>query len=313
MQGYVIRRLGTSMLSLFFVSLIIFMSLRASPGDVVDALLADAGYTPERAAVLREQLGLDRPVIVQYGDWAGDLLTGDMGISLFTGKPVRASILERLPITFELAAGAVSVAVVLGILVGVTAAVWRDRPLDYITRTIAIGMVSLPSFVLALSIIAFPARFWGWTIPLKYFPPSDFTAHVTFMAAPVLLLGALLSGSVQRMTRAIMIEVLSSDYIRTARAKGLAESRVIFGHALKNAAIPVVTIIGGQLAFLFGGSVIMESIFSIPGMGRLTVEGLNVRDFPVVQGAAMTFATAVIVMNLLVDLSYVYLDPRVRY
>ena len=307
------RRLGTSAISLFFVSLIIFMSVRASPGDVVTSMLADAGYTPARAAALRQQLGLDRPVLVQYADWAGHLIKGDFGQSMLSDKPVGGAIRQRLPITLELAAGAASVACVFGILIGVTAAVWRDRPADYITRTIAIGIISVPGFVLALSVIAFPAKLWGWSIPLRYFPPSDLARHVTFMIAPVILLGAALSGSIQRMTRAIMIEVLSSDYIRTARAKGLAESRIILGHALKNAAIPVVTIIGGQLAFLIGGSVIIETIFSIPGMGRLIVESLGVRDYPVVQGAAMVFAVAVVAMNLLVDMSYAYLDPRIRY
>jgi peptide/nickel transport system permease protein len=312
-QRYIVKRLAASMVTLFLVSVIIFASVRAAPGDVVSIKLAEAGYSPERAEALREQLGLDQPLLVQYADWAGSLLTGDFGKSLFSDKSIGTSIRERLPVTIELAVGAATLGAALGIFVGVTAAVWQDRPVDYIARSISIAAISIPSFVFALAVIVVPARLWGWTIPLKYVGPSDFGNHIVFMIAPVIVLGTLLSGSTQRMTRATMLEVLGSDYIRTARAKGLAQRQIILVHAFKNAAIPVATIIGGQMAFLFGGAIIIETIFGIPGMGRLTTDALSYRDYPVMQGTAMTFAVAILVINLVVDLSYGFLDPRIRY
>lgn len=313
MQRYIVKRLAASVVTMFLVSIIIFTSIRAAPGDVVNVKLAEAGYSPERAAALRAELGLDRPLPVQYGDWAGNLLRGDFGVSLFTEKSIGDSIRDRMPLTVELAVGAAAVGALLGIFVGVIAAVWHDRPADYIARSISVAAISIPSFVFALVVVVVPSKLWGWTIPLKYVGVSEFGNHVAFMIAPVLVLGALLSGSTQRMTRATMLEVLRSDYIRTARAKGLAERQIIIVHAFKNAAIPVATIIGGQMAFLFGGSIIIETIFGIPGMGRLTTDSLSYRDYPVMQGTAMTFAAAIVVINLLVDLSYGFFDPRIRY
>ena len=317
MLRYVIRRLLLTIPTLFLVATIVFLLLRLVPGDMVDtvmARLAVLGGTVDRAA-LERAFGLDAPLHVQYVRWWGDLLLrGSLGISMNSGLPVVPLILGRLPVTIELGLLAIAVSVVIGLPVGIYSALRQDTVGDYAGRSLAILFVAAPSFWVATLVILYASLWWGWSPPLELAPlVRDPIGNLRMFILPAFILGMVMAGTTMRMTRTMMLEVLRQDFIRTAYAKGLRERLVVVGHALKNALIPVVTIVGADLTVLIGGAVIIESIFALPGTGRLMVDALKVRDYALVSGVNLVFAVAVVGANLLVDLSYAFLDPRVRY
>ncbi len=317
MLRYVVRRLLLTIPTLFLVATIVFVLLRLVPGDMVDtvmARLAVLGGTVDRAA-LERAFGLDVPLHVQYVRWWSDLLLrGSLGISMNSGQPVVPLILGRLPVTIELGLLGIAVSVVIGLPVGMYSALRQDTVGDYAGRSLAILFVAAPSFWVATLVILYASLWWGWSPPLELEPLiRDPIANLRMFILPAFILGMVMAGTTMRMTRTMMLEVLRQDFIRTAYAKGLPERLVVVGHALKNALIPVVTIVGADLTVLIGGAVIIESIFALPGTGRLMVDALKVRDYALVAGVNLTFAVAVVGANLLVDLSYAFLDPRVRY
>ncbi|MDE0448779.1 MAG: ABC transporter permease [Spirochaetaceae bacterium] len=317
MLRYVVRRLLLTIPTLFLVATIVFLLLRLVPGDMVDtvmARLAVLGGTVDRAA-LERAFGLDAPLHVQYVRWWGDLLLrGSLGISMNSGQPVVPLILGRLPVTIELGLLAIAVSVAIGLPVGIYSALRQDTVGDYAGRSLAILFVAAPSFWVATLVILYASLWWGWSPPLELVPLArDPIGNLRMFILPAFILGMVMAGTTMRMTRTMMLEVLRQDFIRTAYAKGLRERLVVVGHALKNALIPVVTIVGADLTVLIGGAVIIESIFALPGTGRLMVDALKVRDYALVSGVNLVFAVAVVGANLLVDLSYAFLDPRVRY
>lgn len=291
--------------------------VRLVPGNVVDIILQETsagGDFDEARAQLEAKMGLDDSLAVAYGRYVLNTAQGDLGNSLWTGRSVRDLILDRLPPTLSIAALAIVFAIFLSIPIGVISAVKRDKPIDYLLRSIAIAGISLPSFVLGTALVIFPAIWFGISVvQFQYIPlMDDPIGHLKLIFPPALVLGIGLTASVARLMRTMMLEVLMQDYIRTARAKGLRGSSVIMKHGLKNALIPVVTLLGLQFAFLIGGSVITESIFAVPGLGRLLIEALRERDYPIIQGVVLTIGVMVMVTNLIIDMSYAWLDPRVR-
>ena len=316
MRAYLIRRLLLTIPTLLILSILVFLSVRFIPGDVIDAMFGDMQYFSgvDREAFER-RLGLDVPVYVQYGRWIGGiLLNGTLGESLMYGWPVEEKIVSRLPLTIELGVLAIVIGLVIALPVGIYSAIRQDTAADYLGRTVAIIGLATPNFWLGLMVMLFPALWWGWSPPVQWVPfAEDPLGNLAVLIIPSLILGTASAAATMRMTRTMMLEVLRQDYIRTAWSKGLKERVVIMRHTVKNALIPVVTLIGLQLPILVGGAVIMENIFNLPGLGRLMVLALEQRDYPVVSGINLFFATAVVLFNLLIDLIYPYLDPRVRY
>jgi peptide/nickel transport system permease protein len=284
------------------------------PGDAVTLMLQDYNSYAKSADDLRAQLGLNRPFYAQYLSWLGGIAHGDLGRSLRDRTPVTQELATRLPVTFELGIFGLIISLIIAIPLGVYSAVRQDTLSDFIARSAAIAMLAIPGFWLATLAITLPALWFKWTPPLRYTRLQDSPAtNLTQMFLPALILGIGLSGSIMRLTRAQMLEVLRHEYVRTARSKGLNERVVIFRHTLRNAIVPVVTLIGLQTTVLISGTVVLESIFVLPGMGRYLLEALNYRDYPAVQGVVLIFAIVVILVNLGVDLLYAWLDPRIRY
>ena len=317
MRGYIIRRILLIIPTLFIVTVLVFLSVRFIPGDVIDIIQSQLDYLNaqlDREAI-EEMLGLDAPVYVQYGRWMGGiLLHGTLGTPLLGVSSVEEEILARLPVTIELGVMALVIGILIALPIGIYSAVRQDTVADYAGRTVAVIGLATPNFWLALMVMIFPALWWGWAPPMQLIRfADDPLGNLGMFLIPSLILGTGMSAATMRMTRTMMLEVLRQDYIRTAWSKGLQEKVVIVRHAVKNAVIPVVTLIGMQLPILVGGSVIMENIFNLPGLGRLLLEGLNGRDYPVVSGVNLVFATGVLGINLLIDLIYPFLDPRVRY
>ena len=318
MRAYVIRRLLLLLPTLFVLSVMVFLSVRFLPGDVIDVMLGrmewQAAGGIDRQA-LERMLGLDVPVWVQYGRWLGGiLLHGSLGESLMGGWPVRERMFSRLPVTFELGVMAILIGLVIALPVGIYSAVRQYTAADYVGRSVAIMGLATPNFWLGTMVMVYPAIWWAWSPPMEFLSLSeDPLGNLGMFLIPSLILGTYLSASTMRMTRTMMLEVLRQDYIRTAWAKGLLERSVILRHAVKNAIIPVVTLVGMQLPILVGGSVIIENIFNLPGLGRLMLDALNDRDYPVVSAVNLFFATVVVFVNLLTDLLYASLDPRIRY
>ncbi len=313
MRQYVLKRLLLVMPTLLLISIIVFSLIRLIPGDVVVLMFEEKAYAKDLDA-LRAKLGLDRPLYMQYFSWVGQVVQGNFGESLWTKRPVLEEIARRLPITLELGIMGITVALCLGLPIGVLAAIRQDTLKDYTTRSAAIVGLSVPAFWKATLVIVLPSIWFGWA------PPLQFTAfsvnpwqHLSQFILPAIILGIAPGCGIMRLTRALMLEVLRQDYIRTAWSKGMREPRVVVKHALKNAIIPVVTIVGIQIAEIAGGTVIMETIFGLPGMGRFLVDAAFQRDYPVVQGVNLLIATTIVVVNLLVDMTYAYLDPRIRY
>ncbi len=315
MKTYILRRLLAMAPTLFFASLIVFVSMRVIPGDVIDLMLAqnDVSTSLDREA-LEAAMGLDRPMASQYLRWAGSALRGDLGQSLWRSTPVMEQILERLPVTFELGLLALLVALSVAVPIGILSATRQDSTLDYAARSFSLVMLAIPGFWLGTLVMVFPSVWWRWAPELEYTPfLVDPIANLSHMIVPAILLGLSMSAVTMRMTRTMMLEVMRQDYVRTARAKGLHERAVVVRHALRNGLIPVVTLIGLQAPLLIGGAVVMEQIFVIPGMGLLLLEGVHERDYPVISGVFLVVGVAVLLLNLLVDLSYGWLDPKVRY
>jgi peptide/nickel transport system permease protein len=312
MRNYVLRRLLVAVPSLLIASLIVFTLPRLIPGDVVQLMLEEKAYGKDLED-LRAKLGLNRPLYVQYVEWLGSILRGNFGESLWTRQPVIAELGRRLPVTATLGLMATGVAVVIGVPVGVLAAVRQDGALDFFARSAAILGLSIPGFVIAILVTLLPAIWWGWTPPRFVEFSRDPVGHLVQFILPAIILGIGSAGGIMRLTRGMLLEVLRQDYVRTAWAKGLRERLVVLKHALKNALIPVVTVLGLQLAGIVGGAVIIEWIFGIPGMGQFLVDAIVQRDYPVIQGINLVIVTVIVLTNLSVDLIYAVLDPRIRY
>lgn len=313
MGSYILRRLLSMIPVLFIVSLIVFSLLHLTPGDPALSMLGEEA-TPDSVALLRERLGLDQPLPVQYVKWMTSVLTGDLGRSIRSNQPVSESITTRLPVTIELTILSVLISLMISIPVGIIAAMRRNSPVDTASTTVALLGVALPNFFLAILLIFLFSVRLGWLSPIGYTPILDDPIdNLKRMIMPALTLGTGLSAIVMRMTRSSLLEVLDQDYVRTARAKGLREARVVRVHAFKNAMVPVVTVVGLQIGGLLGGTIITETIFVLPGIGRLLVDAIFQRDFPVVQGVVLFAALAFLFTNLIVDLLYAYIDPRIRY
>jgi peptide/nickel transport system permease protein len=299
--------------------MIVFLLVRFIPGNVVDLIIAEiqpsAGTAVIDRKAIEHELGLDVPVYVQYGRWvSGIVLHGSLGTSLNGHRDIAAEIMHRLPVTLELGVFGLIIAVLIAIPIGVFAAIRQDTMMDYILRSISILLISVPGFWLGTMIMIYPSIWWGWSPPMELIQfGKDPLGNLGMFLLPALVLGTAMTGSTMRMTRAMMLETLRQDYTRTAWSKGLTERTIVLRHALKNALIPVVTIIGMQLPLIIGGSVIIEQIFVLPGIGRLLLEALNQRDYPIVSGINLVFATFVVIVNLLIDLTYGWLDPRIHY
>ena len=319
MRAYIIRRLLLIIPTLFILSILVFLSVRFIPGDVIDVMVARFGWVSADREIdrdtLEQMLGLDVPVYVQYGRWIGSIfLHGTLGESLWGGWTVEEKILERLPVTIELGVMAILIGLLIALPVGIYSAIRQDTIADYVGRSIAIIGLATPNFWLGIMVMIYPVIWWGWSPPMELIPfTEDPLGNLGMFIIPSLILGTASAAATMRMTRTMMLEVLRQDYIRTAWSKGLKERVVVIRHAIKNAFIPVVTLIGLQLPLLVGGSVIMENIFNLPGLGGLLLTALNDRDYPAVQGINLFFATVVVGINLLIDLLYALLDPRVRY
>ena len=315
MYKYAIRRLLLAVPVLLLSSLIVFGLMRVMPGDALTALMAESGNVGERELQkLRGELGLDRPYHEQYLIWLWQMVRFDPGYSIFTNEPIAVALKKAVPVTVELAVLAMILGLAIAIPMGVLSATRQDTTSDYIGRVVAVSGLSLPDFWLGTLVITFAAIWFRWIPPLGYASlwDSPWTNLQQFLL-PAAVLGHRLSAATMRMTRSTVLEVLREDYVRTAWAKGLGGRMVVYKHALKNALIPVVTIVGGQLGTLLAGTVIVETIFALPGMGRLTVEAILFRDYPVVQTNVMLVAGTLVTLNLLVDLTYAWLDPRIHY
>ena len=319
MRAYIIRRLLLMIPTLLLVSILVFLLIRFIPGDVIDAMLLTSsisGGTVETRAELERFLGLDVPAHVQYARWIGGIvLHGTLGKSLLGGAiTIEEQILRRLPVTLELGLLAIAIGLIIALPVGIYSAIRRNTLADYAGRSLAIVGLATPNFWLGLLVIVFPAIWWNWTPPIRMIALSDdLLGNLGVFIVPSLILGTYFAAATMRMTRTMMLEVLRQDYVRTAWSKGLRERVVVVRHAIKNALIPVITLTGLQLPILIGGSVIMENIFNLPGIGRLLVDALLDRDYPMVSGVNLVFAAGVVVINLVVDLLYAFLDPRLRY
>jgi peptide/nickel transport system permease protein len=315
LRNYILRRLAIMLVSLVGVSIIIFVSIRLVPGDVVSLMMGQQGdMAAGQADQMRKLFGLDRPMYIQYLDWAGDILRGDFGVSLRSGRPILPDIFLRAPITLELAALSAFIALIVSIPMGVFAAVKRDSIPALLAQVGSLGGLSIPAFWLGTMVILFSSRYLHFYGGGTYISPGeDLIGNLRMFALPSLTVGFSLSAALVRYTRSAMLEILGEDYIRTARAKGLWNYRVVMHHALPNAMIPIITGIGLQMGFLLGGVVVIESVFALPGMGRLVVDAINQRDYPMVQGVIFLLTGIVMLTSLVVDLMYAYVDPRVRY
>jgi len=311
---YIIRRLLLSIPVLFVASIMIFGGVRVIPGDICQIVLQIPRPAEEQCNALRHELKLDKPAVTQYFSWIGGALTGDLGNSVITKRPVRNEIQQRTETTLELAILSIAFAFGVGVPIGVYSALKQDKLPDVVLRGLAIGWLSMPSFWVGTLLITFPAKWWGYATPVGYVHFwQDPVKNLEQLYLPAIALGLALSAILARFTRSAMLEELRQDYVRTARAKGLRERLVIYKHALRNALIPVVTVIGVGLPQIVAGTVIFEQIFIIPGMGRYLVDAVNNLDYPVIQGLTFVFAALLMVSVLLVDISYAFLDPRIRF
>ena len=335
MRVYLIRRLLLTIPTLFIASIIVFLSVRFIPGDVVDVMMmrSQSGMSEETRAAIRRDLGLDTPIHIQYGRWLGvfpqtdassgegvgkarfdGVLQGNVGTSLWTGVPVLEALKRRLPVTVELSLMGLVLGLLIAMPIGMYSALRQDTIGDYIARSIAMAFIAVPYFWIGILVVVFGSLWFRYMPPLQLVPfVEDPLGNLGQFIVPAIVLGMVLSGWTMRLTRTMMLEVLRQDYVRTAWAKGLRERAVVVRHALKNSLIPVVSLIGLQLPLLFGGTVVIEQIFLLPGVGRYTVEATISRDYPVISGVLLLFGSTVVLANLLIDLSYGFLDPRIRY
>lgn len=313
MGAYVVRRFFLMLITLIGMSIVIFALLRLVPGNIADILFDSAGFVdPSEKAALEEELGLADPIPVQYWNWISGMVQGDLGYSYVSERPTIDEIAPRIPITAKLAGLALLFSVVFGVPLGVISAVKQDSSLDYALRVLSLSGLSLPSFWLGLLILmAFVT--WFGTIPIYTDPPDNLWDELLLYSVPAAAVGFRSSALIMRLTRSSMLEVMRQDYIRTAKAKGASQTTVNYSHALANAILPVITIIGIEAAFLIGGLIVTETVFNIPGVARFIVEAIQWRDYPIVQNLVMFIAVVVVLTNFLVDLLYVALDPRIKY
>ncbi len=315
MFAYLARRMITVFLpTLFGMSILVFGAMHLIPGDFVDILLGvGQDITPEQRQQIVRHYGLDKPVPVQYVIWLGNVLTGDMGTSLNTGNPVSSEIASRLPVTLELAALATITSLVLAIPAGIVAALTRGRWPDSVLRVFALVGLSVPNFLIATMLVLFISTQW------RILPTTGFVSiseglwpNLRSLIMPTISLGALLAAAIMRMMRSSLLEELGKEYLTVARAKGLKQRRIVLGHALRNSLIPVITIVGIQTGYMLGGTVIVEQVFAIPGIGRLALDAVNQRDYPLVQGTVLFIAAGFVLMNMITDVIYGLVDPRIR-
>jgi len=313
MGAYLTRRFLLMVLTLFGMSVLIFVMLRLVPGNVADILVDSAGIAdPKEKAKIAAELGLDRPIFDQYLHWIGGLLRGDLGFTYISERPAIEEIAPRIPISAKLAGLALFFSIVLGVPLGVISAVRQNTGFDYFLRVISLSGLSLPSFWLGLLILMASVQWFGM-IPIYTNEPRSFIDEVLLLSIPAAAVGFRSSALIMRLTRSSMLEVLRQDYIRTARSKGASQTSVNYEHALRNALLPVVTIIGIEAAFLVGGLIVTETVFNIPGVARFLVEAILWRDYPIVQNLVMLIAFIVVVVNFLVDMAYMALDPRIKF
>lgn len=313
MVAYVVRRTLLMILTLVGLSIIIFALLRLVPGNIADILFDSAGFVdPAEKAALEEELGLADPIPVQYWNWIWGLMRGDLGFSYVSELPAIDEIAPRIPITAKLAILALFFSVLFGLPLGVLSAVHQNTPMDYALRVVSLSGLSLPSFWLGLLILMAFVTYLG-QIPIYTDPPDNLWDELLLYSIPAAAVGFRASALIMRLTRSSMLEVLRQDYIRTAKAKGASQNTVNYSHALANAVLPVVTIIGIEAAFLIGGLIVTETVFNIPGVARFLVEAIQWRDYPIVQNLVMLIGVITVVINFLVDLLYVALDPRIKY
>jgi len=315
MQKYILRRAALLLPTLIGITLVVFLAVRFLPGDVIDQMTGERGSAnPEMRRQLEERYSLTGSVGRQYVAWLSDIAAGDLGTSITTNRPVTTDLRQRLPITFQLGTMALLISILVAIPVGILSAVTQDSVWDFLARSLSIGFLAVPSFWMGLLVLTYGFVWFGWVPPLNYRDLwEDPAQNFQIMIAPALILGAGLSGTVMRMTRSMMLEVLRHDFTRTARAKGLSPRVVIIRHALRNAILPVMTIVGLQVSVVVGGTVVLEQLFSIPGLGSLLLTAINTRDYPVVQGIVLLSAVVVVLSNFAVDIAYTLVDPRVRY
>jgi len=313
LASYLIRRFLLMVLTLFGISIVIFTLLRIVPGNIADILFSSAGMiNPADKAQIEKDLGLDQPIVVQYAQWISGLFRGDLGYSYISEKPTLQELAPRLPISAKLAGMALAFAVLFGIPLGVISAVRQNTPLDYVLRVVSLSGLSLPSFWLGLLVLMVCVQYFGW-IPIYTEPPKTLWDELLLLSIPAAAVGFRSSALMMRLTRSSMLEVLRQDYIRTARAKGASYAKVNFVHALRNAVLPIVTIVGIEAAFLVGGLIVTETVFNIPGVARFLVEAIRSRDYPIVQNLVMFIAVCVVSINFLIDMAYLALDPRIAY
>jgi len=305
MQTYILKRLLQAIPVLIIVTLIVFSLLHFLPGCPAANILGEEA-TGEQVERLREAMGLNRPVYIQYLDWVGGILQGDFGTSLRDGREVFPTLMRRLPATLHLVIASLLISTIIGIPIGIISAVKQNTPVDSFSRIFALLGVSIPNFWLGLMLILLFSFHLGWL-------PASGRGTLAHLIMPSIALGTASAGLITRLTRSSMLEIIRTDFIRTARSKGLIERRVIYGHALKNALLPVTTIVGLQMGYRLGGSLITEAVFAYPGIGHFTYERLLARDMPVVMGNLFLFALMFILINLLTDIMYGFLDPRIRY
>lgn len=321
MRTYIIRRLLLMIPTMLVVSIVVFFMIRFIPGSVVEIMAfrmvqsQSGGGEPISIESIKHSLGLDLPVHLQYIDWMEGIFTrGDFGTSLWTNRPVTKEILKRIPVTFELGLLGFIIALLVALPVGIISAIRQDSWLDYLGRSFAIISLGLPAFWLGTMVMVFPSIWWGWSPPIEVIPFfEDPLGNLGQFIIPAALLAMSMSAITMRMLRTTLLDVLRQDYIRTAWAKGLKERVVVIRHAMKNAMIPVITIIAGQSFVMIGGAVIIEQIFNLPGMGRLFIDSVFQRDYPFVSGINFILASVGLLLILATDLSYAYLDPRIRY
>jgi peptide/nickel transport system permease protein len=317
MQTYIAKRLLLIVPTLLGVAALVFLIMRVIPGDVALLILGGdqaARIDPKQLENMRRQLGLDQPYLIQFGEWLWGVVRFDFGKSLWTGRPVVEEVLIRLPLSLELALLATMVSVLIAIPLGMLAAVRQDTWVDYLVRVVSIGGLAIPSFWVGILCILFLVIYFGWGPPLEFTPPwVDPWANLQQMIWPVVTVGYRYAAVTTRMTRSTVLEVLREDYIRTAWAKGLRDRAVVIRHALKNAMLPVITLIGTEFAFLIGGLVVTETVFTLNGVGRFVVDAVAHRDYPVVQALVFLIAFWFVIVNLLIDLTYAWFDPRIRY
>jgi peptide/nickel transport system permease protein len=315
--------------TLFLVAILVFLTVRFIPGSVIDLMVAEMSQEASlgqqiSADYIKESLGLDQPIHIQFLRWLGvmpqkdgkvsGVVEGNLGASLWSGRSITGEMAAKIPISLELGVLAILTGLIVAMPIGIYSAIRQDTLGDYAGRTFAILAISLPGFWLATMVIVYPSIWWGWSPAMEYIPfTKDPMGNFIQFIIPAVILGLVFSGGTMRMIRTMMLEVLRQDYIRTAWSKGLSERTVILRHALKNALIPVVTIVGSQLPILIGGAVVEEQIFALPGVGRYLIDAINRRDYPIISGVNLVIATFILICNLLIDLTYAWLDPRVTY